>query len=513
MPVSSADDWLDIVDADDRVVGRARRADAHARGLRHRSVHVLLHDTAGRLFVQKRSASKDTNPGLWDTSAAGHVDAGESRPVAARRELAEELGVVVEERALQPLFMLAPQPVTGNEFVSVFQVCSDSPITLEADEIDEGAWLSPDELTGRLQATPERFTEVFRTIIERHRLCPRQRSGSGAQPRRALSEWGTFPECAVLQPNRLRLPVIAAPMFLVSGPEIVIASCKAGIVGSFPALNQRTTDGFAEWLDTIESGLDGVEHPGYGVNLIVHRSNPRLQADLAVCVQHKVPLVITSLGAVSDVVDAVHSYGGQVFHDVINRRHAEKAVEAGVDGLIAVAAGAGGHAGTLSPFAFLNELRSFFDGTLILSGALSSGRDIAAARLAGADYAYLGTRFICTAESRAVDGHKRMIESASSAARDIVYTDAVSGVNANFLTASVEAARERGALGEGGDGSKPELHGIEDEAKAWRDIWSAGQGVGGIDASPSVAELVDGLEAEFRSAIEQLAAHPIRHGG
>jgi len=314
---------------------------------------------------------------------------------------------------------------------------------------------------------------------------------------------------AVLQPNRLRLPVIAAPMFLVSGPELVIASCRSGIVGTFPALNQRSSDGFAQWLDTIEAGLDGVEHPGFGVNLIVHRSNPRLQADLEVCVRHRVPLVITSLGAVSDVVDAVHSYGGLVFHDVINRRHAEKAVEAGVDGLIAVAAGAGGHAGTLSPFAFLNELRSFFDGTLILSGALSSGRDIAAARMAGADYAYLGTRFICTAESRAEDGHKRMIEAAGSATRDIVYTDAVSGVNANFLTASVEAARERGALGAGGDGSSPELHGIEDEAKAWRDIWSAGHGVGGIDGSPTVAELVDELASGFDAAIDALAARRV----
>jgi len=313
----------------------------------------------------------------------------------------------------------------------------------------------------------------------------------------------------VLQPNHLRLPVIAAPMFLVSGPELVIASCKAGVVGTFPALNQRSTDGFAEWLDTITAALEGVTHPGYGVNLIVHRSNPRVQADLDVCVRHRVPLVITSLGAVKDVVDAVHSYGGVVFHDVINRRHAEKAVEAGVDGLIAVTAGAGGHAGTLSPFAFLNELRSFFDGTIILSGALSTGRDIAAARLAGADYAYLGTRFICTAESRAVDGHKRMIESANSAARDIVYTDAVSGVNANFLTGSVEAARERGEVGEGSDGANPELHGVEDEAKAWRDIWSAGHGASGISASPDVATLVDELERDFTSAIGALAARPI----
>lgn len=313
----------------------------------------------------------------------------------------------------------------------------------------------------------------------------------------------------MLQPDRLRLPVIVAPMFLVSGPELVIASCRSGLVGTFPALNQRTTDGFAEWLDTIESALADVPHPGFGVNLIVHRSNPRLQADLKVCVQHRVPLVITSLGAVKDVVEAVHSYGGLVYHDVTNRRHAEKAIEAGVDGLIAVAAGAGGHAGLLSPFAFLNEIRRDFDGTVILSGALSTGRDIAAARLAGADYAYLGTRFICCAESMAPDGHKRMIESAGSAARDILYTDAVSGVNANFLTASIEQARQRGALGPATDGASPDLHAIEDEAKAWRDIWSAGHGASGIDDSPDVATLVDALEHDFRASIAALVDQPI----
>ena len=194
------------------------------------------------------------------------------------------------------------------------------------------------------------------------------------------------------------LPVIAAPMFLVSGPELVIATCKAGVVGTFPALNQRTTEGFAEWLDQIEAEVDGAP---YGVNLIVHRSNPRLQADLEVCVEKKVPLVITSLGAVSDVVDAVHSYGGAVFHDVTNARHAKKAMDAGVDGLILVSGGAGGHAGTTNPFALMSEIRAFFDGTIVLAGCISTGADAAGAIAMGADFAYMGTRFIATAESRA----------------------------------------------------------------------------------------------------------------
>ena len=314
----------------------------------------------------------------------------------------------------------------------------------------------------------------------------------------------------MLKLDRLRLPVIAAPMFLVSGPELVIAACRAGVIGTFPALNQRSNEGLVEWLNTIESALEGESHPGFGVNLIVHGSNSRLQADLATCVQHRVPLVITSLGAVREVVDAVHSYGGLVFHDVINRRHAEKAAEAGVDGLICVAAGAGGHAGTLNPFAFLNEVRSFFGGTVILSGALSSGQDIAAARMAGADFAYLGTRFICTRESLAADAYKQSIADALSAAKDITYTDAVSGVNANFLTTSIEAARARGVLGEGSDGSQPELNSIESEAKAWRDIWSAGHGASGIADSPSVADLVGDLEREFNASIDDLHLNRLR---
>ncbi|MEO2037761.1 MAG: nitronate monooxygenase, partial [Martelella sp.] len=238
---------------------------------------------------------------------------------------------------------------------------------------------------------------------------------------------------------RLRLPVIAAPMFLASGPELVTACCRAGICGTFPALNQRTSDGFADWLRAIEADLADDDNPApFGVNLIVHKSNARLEADLKIVVAHKVPLVITSLGAVKAVVDAVHSYGGLVFHDVTNRRHAEKAVEAGVDGIIAVAAGAGGHAGTLSPFALVSEIRSFFSGPLALSGAISTGAHIAAARALGADFAYIGTRFLATSEAMAPDAHKQMIVEGRAA--DIVYTPAISGVPANFLRPSIMAA-------------------------------------------------------------------------
>ena len=243
--------------------------------------------------------------------------------------------------------------------------------------------------------------------------------------------------------DSLSIPVVAAPMFLISGPKLVVECCKRGVVGTFPALNQRSTEGFDDWLVEIEESLDGFQQDDgspaapYGVNLIVHRSNPRVEADLEVIVKHRVPLVITSLGAVSELVDAVHDYGGLVFHDVTNRRHAEKAAGAGVDGLICVAAGAGGHAGTLNPMPFIAEMRSFFDGTILLSGCLSTGRDVASAMQMGADLAYLGTRFINTAESRASDEYRQMI--IDSRTSDIVYTAAVSGVNANFLRASLEA--------------------------------------------------------------------------
>src|SRR6218665_1595267 len=224
--------------------------------------------------------------------------------------------------------------------------------------------------------------------------------------------------------QRLRLPVVAAPMFLVSNPQLVLACSNNGIVGSFPALNQRDSSGFKAWLDEINAGLQPDAAP-YAVNLIVHNTNPRLQADLAICVEQRVPIVITSLGAVKEVVDAVHSYGGLVFHDVTTRRHAEKAAEAGVDGLIAVAAGAGGHAGTWSPFALVAEIRQFFDKTLLLAGCINHGPEILAAQLVGADLAYLGTRFIASQESHAPDAYKQMLLGAKAA--DIVHTAAVSG--------------------------------------------------------------------------------------
>lgn len=302
--------------------------------------------------------------------------------------------------------------------------------------------------------------------------------------------------------QRLRLPVVAAPMFLVSDPQLVLACCNNGIVGSFPALNQRESSGFKAWLVEIESGLTADAAP-YAVNLIVHGSNPRLQADLAICVEHRVPVVITSLGAVKEVVDAVHSYGGLVFHDVTTRRHAEKAAEAGVDGLIAVAAGAGGHAGTWSPFALIAEIRQFFDKTLLLAGCLNKGHEILAAQLLGADLAYLGTRFIATRENAAPSAYKQMILEARAA--DIVHTPAVSGVPASFMRQSLELAgydlKQLQHKGEVNYGEK--LKPINDEAKAWKTVWSAGQGVGAIGDLPTVAELVARLDSEYRAAQAQ----------
>lgn len=288
----------------------------------------------------------------------------------------------------------------------------------------------------------------------------------------------------------LRIPVVAAPMFLASGPDLVVETCRAGVLGTFPALNCRTTEGFGDWLTEIRAR---VGRAPYGVNLIVHRSNPRLQADLEMVVQHRVPVVITSLGAVAEVVAAVQSYGGLVFHDVINARHAEKAAEAGVDGIIAVCAGAGGHGGTLSPFALIPEIRRVFDGTLLLAGAMSTGAQVAAARAMGADLAYLGTRFLATRESLASEPQKAM--TAGARAADIAYTPAVSGVAANFLAATVKAGTH-GAMN------------LADEAKAWRDVWSAGQGVAGFDDIPAVADLVDRLAAEYRLAMQAAGADP-----
>ncbi|TWC33170.1 nitronate monooxygenase [Pseudomonas sp. SJZ079] len=302
--------------------------------------------------------------------------------------------------------------------------------------------------------------------------------------------------------QRLRLPVVAAPMFLVSNPQLVLACCQSGIVGSFPALNQRDSSGFNAWLDEIEAGLSPEAAP-YAVNLIVHGSNPRLQADLAICVEHRVPIVITSLGAVKEVVDAVHSYGGLVFHDVTTRRHAEKAAETGVDGLIAVAAGAGGHAGTWSPFALIAEIRQFFDKTLLLAGCLNRGHEILAAQLLGADLAYLGTRFIATQENNATTAYKQMIVDAKAA--DIIHTPAVSGVPASFMRRSLELAgydlKQLQNKAEVNYGEK--LKPISDEAKAWKTVWSAGQGVGAIGDLPTVEALVARLDREYRAAHSQ----------
>ncbi len=306
--------------------------------------------------------------------------------------------------------------------------------------------------------------------------------------------------------EELSLPAIAAPMFLISGPELVIECCKNAIVGTFPALNQRTSEGFEQWLLAIKKGLDQYERQSgkkaapFGVNLIVHPTNPRLQDDLKICIKHKVPIIITSLGAVSEVVEAVHSYGGLVFHDIIKKRHAEKAAAAGVDGLILVSAGAGGHAGTLNPMTLVAEVRSFFNKTIILAGCISTGRDIASALQMGANLAYMGTRFINTTESKAPEGYKEMIEQAG--ASDVVYTAAVSGVHANFLGPSLMAA---GLSEEDLKKDRKIDFGkeLDTEAKAWKTIWSAGQGVATIHETLSVKELVARLKEEFREAVEQ----------
>ena len=306
----------------------------------------------------------------------------------------------------------------------------------------------------------------------------------------------------------LSLPVIAAPMFLISGPKLVIECCKNGIVGTFPALNQRTTEGFEQWVVEIKTALKefesetGKKAAPFGVNLIVHQTNPRVQADLAICTKHQVPLIITSLGAVPQLVGAVHSYGGMVFHDVIKKRHAEKAAEAGVDGLILVCAGAGGHAGTLNPMPFVAEIKKFFKKTILLSGCISNGCDVASALQMGADLAYMGTRFINTKESKAPENYRNMI--IDSGANDIVYTAAISGVSANFLRPSLEAMGITEEML-----SRPkkidfgnELSAMEKEAKAWSTIWSAGQGVTNISDNPSVEDLIFSMKKEFKTAIE-----------
>ncbi|AKV95521.1 MAG TPA: nitronate monooxygenase [Marinobacter adhaerens] len=311
--------------------------------------------------------------------------------------------------------------------------------------------------------------------------------------------------------DSLSLPLVAAPMFLISGPELALACCKQGIVGSFPALNQRTSEGFEEWLIQMNEELAAYRSANpeaktapYAVNLIVHRTNPRWQADLELCVKHKVPIIITSLGAASQVVEAVHSYGGVVFHDVTNQKHARKAAEAGVDGIIAVAAGAGGHAGTINPFVLVHEIREVFGGTILLAGGLSHGEDLLAAHALGADLAYLGTRFINTFESQADEAYRNMIIEAVSG--DIIHTPAVSGVPASFMRQSLEAAGfpmdKLNQAGEINYGEK--LKPIDDEAKAWKTVWSAGQGVSQIHDVLTVPELVSRLSEEYRNARERL---------
>jgi nitronate monooxygenase len=304
--------------------------------------------------------------------------------------------------------------------------------------------------------------------------------------------------------QRLRIPVIGAPMFIAGNPRLVIGQCKAGIVGSFPALNARPKEALDGWLTEIEAALAGQPQAApYAVNQIVHKSNDRLEHDIEVCIRHKVPITITSLRAPNEVVARVHAYGGIVLHDVISVRHAEKALEAGVDGLILVCAGAGGHAGTLSPFALIGEVRRFFDGPIVLSGAIASGDAILAAQAAGADLAYIGTRFLATPEASVPERYKEEILRAAAA--DIVYTDLFSGVHGNYLKHSVVAAgfdplnlpkSDPGRMNFGTAGGA--------ERKVWRDIWSAGQGVGQIDAVMPVAEVVAKLEAEYAAARRRL---------
>ena len=310
---------------------------------------------------------------------------------------------------------------------------------------------------------------------------------------------------------RLTLPVIGAPMFIVSTPPLVLAQCKAGIIGSFPALNARPESQLDEWLDQItrELAAHAAAHPGakvapFAVNQIVHASNTRLEHDVSLCVKYKVPIVITSLRPPAEVVSAVHSYGGLVFHDVINMRHAQKAAQQGVDGLIAVCAGAGGHAGLLSPFALLKEIRSFFPGIIILSGAMSSGADVLAAQAMGADLAYLGTRFIATREANARPEYKQLL--VDSGADDIIYTPVFSGVSGNYLRGSIERVGLDPAKLPAADKTKMDFAGREgNEIKAWKDIWSAGHSVSGITDIPPVAELIEqighfGLAGEFAAS-------------
>lgn len=311
--------------------------------------------------------------------------------------------------------------------------------------------------------------------------------------------------------ENLRLPVICSPMFIASNPELVIAQCRAGLVGSFPALNARPKEKLAEWLDQIGAALEAhddadPETPAapFAVNQIIHKSNVRLEHDLRVCIDRKVPIIISSLRAPDEIIDEVHAYGGLVFHDVINIRHAEKALAAGVDGLILVCAGAGGHAGTLSPFALLGEVRRIFDGPVVLAGAIGSGSAVLAAQAAGADLAYVGTPWLATREANTPEGYRQALVEAK--AKDIVYTDYFTGVHGNYLRSSIEAnGLDPEEIKQAGPGSMD--FGKADDGdgpKAWKDIWSAGQGVGLIDEVSDTATVADRLAREYAEAAERL---------
>ncbi len=311
--------------------------------------------------------------------------------------------------------------------------------------------------------------------------------------------------------NKLRIPVVASPLFIISHPPLVLAQCKAGVVGSFPALNARPEAQLDEWLAQISEELAAhdAKNPNrpaapFAVNQIVHKSNGRLQHDLAMCVKYKVPIVITSLGAVEEVNQAVHSYGGIVLHDIIHDRHARKAIEKGADGLIAVAAGAGGHAGTLSPFALVQEIRKWFDGPLLLSGAIANGGAVLAAQAMGADMAYIGSPFIATHEARAVDAYKQMIVDSNAA--DIVYSNLFTGVHGNYLAGSIVAQGMDPKHLPESDPSKMDFGAAITGAKAWKEIWGCGQGIGAVTEITSTSELVDRLAREYQAAKAKLAA-------
>ncbi len=310
--------------------------------------------------------------------------------------------------------------------------------------------------------------------------------------------------------DRLRLPVVASPLFIISHPELTLAQCKAGVVGAFPSLNARPESQLDEWLAMITEDLAAhdaanPERPAapFAVNQIVHTSNKRLEHDLMMCVKYKVPIVISSLGAVPEVNAAVHSYGGIVLHDVINKRHASSAIRKGADGLIAVAAGAGGHAGTLSPFALVREIREWFDGPLLLAGAIATGGGILAAQAMGADMAYIGSPFIATREARAVDAYKQMIVDSNAA--DIVYSNYFTGIHGNYLKGSITATGMDPDALPVADPTKMDFDKAVSGPKAWKEIWGAGQGVGAVKAVVPVAELVGRLENEYEAARKRLA--------